>query len=117
VTNAEGHIPGNTAKKTFSLFGEYRFDSIPGLSLNAAAYYVGARPVSNADVVDLPAVTTYSLGGRYRTKFGNTNATFQFNVDNATNKSYWSSADASSANPLVAYGLPRLIRVAAKFDL
>ena len=117
VTNAEGHIPGNTAKKTFSLFGEYRFDSMPGLSLNAAAYYVGARPVSNADVVDLPAVTTYSLGGRYRTKFGNTNATFQFNVDNATNKSYWSSADASSANPLVAYGLPRLIRVAAKFDL
>ena len=117
ATNAQGHIPGNTAKKTFSIFGEYRFDAIPGLALNAAAYYVGARPVSNADLVNLPGVATYSLGGRYKTKVDGTNATFQFSVDNATNKSYWSSADASSANPLVAYGLPRLIRVAAKFDL
>ncbi len=116
-TNTQGHTPGNTAKKTFSLFGEYRLDSVPGLSVNAAAYHVGERAVSNADVVYLPGFTTYSLGARYRTKFHDTNATFQFNVDNATNKSYWSSADASSANPIIAAGLPRMIRLSAKFDL
>ena len=115
-TNTQGHTPGNAAKRTFSLFGEYRFDAVPGLAVNAAAYYVGARPVSNADVVNLPAVTTYSVGARYRTKFHETNATFQVNVDNATNKSYWSAADATSANPIIAAGLPRVIRMTAKLD-
>lgn len=115
-TNTLGKIPGNTAKRTFSLFGEYRFDAVPGLSLNAGAYYVGPRPVSNADNVFLPGVTTYSLGARYRMEVAGKTTTFQLNVDNASNKSYWSAADATNANPLISYGLPRVIRASAKVD-
>jgi iron complex outermembrane receptor protein len=116
TTNVQGKIPGNTAKQTASLFGEYRFDSVPGLAINGAIYYTGERPVSNANNVFLPAVTTLSLGARYKTVLGSVPATFQVNIDNATDKSYWSAADAGTANPLISYALPRTIRLAASFD-
>ena len=116
-TNTQGHTPGNTSRQTFSLFGEYRFDAVPGLAVNAAAYFIGRRPVANTDNVYLPGVTTYSIGGHYRTQIAGKETTFQLNVDNATNKSYWSAADTTTANPLISYGLPRVIRLSAKVDL
>jgi len=116
ASNTQGKVPGNTAKRTLSLFGEYRLAAVKGLAFNAGVYYVGERPVSNLNRVSLPAAATLSLGTRFRTQVLGNAAVFQINIDNATDKSYWSSADAASANPLVAYGLPRLIRLSAKFD-
>lgn len=116
ASNTQGNVPGNTAKRTLSLFGEYRLAAVEGLAFNAGVYYVGERPVSNLNRVSLPAAATLSLGARFRTQVLGNAAVFQLNIDNATDKSYWSSADAASANPLVAYGLPRLARLSAKFD-
>jgi iron complex outermembrane receptor protein len=114
--NLQGKVPGNTAKRTASLFGEYRFDAVPGLAVNAAAYYVGRRPVANTNLAWLPGVTTYSLGTRYRTKFRDVAATFQINIDNLADKNYWAAADTSTAQPIISPGLPRTIRGTAKFD-
>lgn len=116
ASNVQGKIPGNTAKQTASLFGEYRLDSVPGLGINAALYYTGERPVSNTNNVFLPAVTTLSLGARYKTALGSVPTVIQVNIDNATDKSYWSAADTSTANPLISYALPRTIRFSATFD-
>lgn len=115
-TNTQGHEPGNAAKQTFSLFGEYRFDSLPGLGINAGAYYTGRRPAGVSNNVYLPSNTLFSLGARYRTKINTTAATFQLNVDNAGDRKYWAAADATSANPIIAEGLPRMIRATATFD-
>jgi iron complex outermembrane receptor protein len=109
-------VPGNTPKQTFSLFGEYRPDALPGLGVNAALYFTGRRPVFNNDNAYLPATTIYSLGSRYRTQLGATAATFQVSVDNLFNKNYWAAGDSVNAIPSIATGLPRIIRMTAKFD-
>ena len=114
VPTNTGNVPGNASKVTASVFGEYKLDSVPGLAINAGWYYTGERPLNNANVVKLPAYATLSLGARYKTRVWGNSATVQANVDNATDKSYYSAGD--TVGRLVSVGLPRTIRVAAKFD-
>lgn len=104
--------PENAPKVTYSVFGEYRVPSMPGLALNAGWYFTGKRPVNNANQAYIGGAGTLSLGARYRTKLFGTNTTLQANLDNATNKNYWSTA----GNGLLGVGAPRTLRVAAKFD-
>lgn len=107
-----GKTPENTPKRTFSLFGEYRVPQVPGWSVNAGAYHVGKRPVNNANEAFVGGYTTFSAGSRYTTRWAGTGVTLQANVDNLTDRTYWSSA----GNNLLGVGLPRTVRVAAKFD-
>jgi iron complex outermembrane receptor protein len=107
-----GKIPENTARRTFSLFGEYRVSALPGLALNAGLYHVGKRAVNNLNQASVGGYTTLSLGSRYATKWNGTPVTLQANLDNATDKQYW----ATTGNTLLGPGLPRTLRLAAKFD-
>lgn len=104
--------PENAPKVTYSVFGEYRVPSVPGLALNAGWYFTGKRPVNNANQAYIDGAGTLSLGARYRTKLFGTPTTLQANLDNATDKVYWSTA----GNGLLGVGAPRTLRVAAKFD-
>lgn len=104
--------PENAPKVTYSVFGEYRVPSVPGLALNAGWYFTGKRPVNNANQAYIDGAGTLSLGARYRTKLFGTNTILQANMDNVTNKNYWSTA----GNGLLGVGSPRTLRVAAKFD-
>lgn len=108
-----GKTPQNTAKRTLSLFAEYRVPQVPGWSLNAGAFHVGKRPVNNLNQAYIDAYTTLSLGTRYATKWNSTPVTLQANVDNATDRNYWSS----TGDNYLGAGLPRTLRLAAKFDL
>lgn len=106
-----GKTPENTARSTFSLFGEYRVASVPGWSLNGGVYFVGKRAVNNLNQGYVPAYTTVSLGTRYATKWGSTPVTLQANLDNATDRDYW----AGTGGNFLSAGLPRTLRVAATF--
>lgn len=107
-----GKTPENAPKVTYSVFGEYRVADVPGLALNAGWYFTGKRPVNNANQAYIDGAGTLSLGARWRTKLFGTNATLQANLDNATDKVYWSTA----GNGLLGVGAPRTLRLAAKFD-
>lgn len=107
-----GKTPENTPRRTFSLFGEYRVPALPGLALNAGLYHVGKRAVNNLNQAYVGSYTTLSLGSRYATKWNGTPVTLQANVDNATDREYWST----TGNTLLGAGLPRTLRLAAKFD-
>lgn len=107
-----GKTPENTPKQTLSLFAEYRVPQVAGLAVSAGAYHVGKRMVNNLNQAELDAYTTFSLGTRYATRWAGTPVTLQANLDNATGRAYWSSA----GNGLLGAGLPRTLRVAAKFD-
>ena len=107
-----GKVPENAPKRTFSLFTEYRLDSIPGLAFNAGYYYIGKRPVNNANQAFIAGAGVVSLGVRYTTRLLGARATVQANLDNATDKDYWSTA----GNGLLGVGAPRTLRLAAKFD-
>lgn len=112
VANELNQIPENAAKQTFSLFGEYRPDALPGWAFNGGVYFTGKRPVNNANQAFIDAYDTLSVGVRYRTRVFGSNATFQANIDNLTDKNYWSTA----GNGFLGVGAPRTLRVAAKFD-
>lgn len=98
---------------TYSVFGEYRMPTVPGLALSAGWYYTGKRPVNNANQADIDGVGLLGLGARYRTRLFGTHAVLQANLENVTNKTYWSTA----GNGLLGVGAPRTLRVAARFDL
>lgn len=107
-----GRVPENTPRRTFSLFGEYRMPQVPGWSINAGAYHVGQRPVNSANDSFVGSYTLYSVGTRYRTKFAGRDVTLQANLENAADRDYW----ATAGNNLLGAGLPRALRLAARFD-
>jgi iron complex outermembrane receptor protein len=104
--------PENTPKHTASLFAEYRLQSVPGLALNGGLFFVGERPVNNANQADVGGYTTLSLGARYTTKISGKRTTFQAVLDNATDKQYWSAA----GNGYLGVGAPRTLKVMAKMS-
>ena len=83
------------------------------MSLNAALYHVGRRAVNNRNDAWVGAYNILSLGARYRTKLYGRNVTLQANLDNATDRDYW----ATAGNGYLGTGVPRTLRLAAKFDL
>jgi iron complex outermembrane receptor protein len=113
IASELGKTPENTPRRTFSVFGEYRVAQVPGWSLNAGAFYVGKRPVNNANDAFVGAYTVYSVGTRYRTKLAGYDTTLQANIDNLTDRDYW----ATAGNGLLGTGAPRTLRVGAKIDL
>jgi iron complex outermembrane receptor protein len=113
VAGELGKAPENAPKLTWSVFGEYRLPTVPGLALNAGWYYTGKRAVNNLNQAYLEGVGLLGLGARYRTRLFGTNAVIQANLENAADKNYWSTA----GNGLLGVGAPRTLRIAARFDL
>lgn len=107
-----GRTPENTPRRTASLFAEYRLPQVPGLALSGGLFYVGERPVDNANQASIGGYTTVSLGARYITRIAGKRTTLQAVLDNATDKNYWSTA----GNGFLGVGGPRTLKVAAKID-
>lgn len=115
TTNAAelGKAPENTAKRTASLFAEYRIPGLAGLSVNGGWFYTGERAVNNANQAYIPGYSTFSLGARYFTRIAGKKTTWQVNVDNVTDKDYWSTA----GNGLLGVGAPRTVRLGMRVEL
>ncbi|MCU7373291.1 TonB-dependent siderophore receptor [Paucibacter sp. O1-1] len=107
-----GKTPENTPKNTLSLFGEYRLPAVPGLAFNAGVYHVGKRAVNNQNQAWILAYEVFSLGARYQTRLAGQPFSVQANLENATDKDYWSTA----GNGLLGVGAPRTLRITAKLD-
>lgn len=91
----EGKRPENTPRYTASAFLNYQVPFVHGLSVNAGAYYISSRPINDANQAWIGGYTLYTLGARYETRIAGKKASFQLNVDNASNKRYWASAGSS----------------------
>lgn len=115
TTNAAelGKTPENTAKRTASLFAEYRIPGVAGLSVNGGWFYTGERAVNNANQAYIDDYSTFSLGARYLTRIAGKKTTWQINVDNVADKDYWSAA----GNGLLGVGAPRTVRLGVRMEL
>ncbi|MDE2366356.1 MAG: TonB-dependent siderophore receptor [Betaproteobacteria bacterium] len=107
-----GKIPDNTPERTASVFAEYRLQSIPGLALSSGVYYVGKRPVNNANQAFVDDYVILSLGARYAARIAGKRTTIQAVLDNATNANYWSTA----GNGLLGVGAPILLKIAGRVE-
>ncbi|MFT4099477.1 MAG: TonB-dependent siderophore receptor [Burkholderiaceae bacterium] len=88
----EGKKPTSAAGRMAKVYAEYRFPGVPGLSLSGGAYYTGKKynNALNTDIV--PAYTLFDAGLRYTTRVGGHPTTFNFMVQNITDKVYWSNS-------------------------
>lgn len=107
-----GKIPENTAKETASLFLEYKPSFLPGFSLNGGAFYTGKRAVNNLNQAFIPGVTVLTGGARYATRIAGYPTSFQVNVENLADKTYW----AATGSGFLAASMPRTVKVSAKID-
>ena len=85
----------NVAQHTASLAAVYDFGAIFGgdqLRVGAGAHYVGERPGDSANSFTLPAYTVADAFATYNTKWGGRNLSFQLNVKNLFNKTYYPSS-------------------------
>jgi len=97
----------NTPKRTFSLASEYRLSElVPGLSVNAAAYYISERAVNQFNQAFIPGYTTFDVGASYRWDFYNNPTTLRITAQNVSDKRYFSSTGAN----VVSQGPPRMIK-------
>ena len=107
-----GKITENTAKKSGSLFAEYKPTWLPGVSVNSGAFYTGKRAVNNLNQAFIPGVTIFTAGARYATTIAGYPSSFQVNVENLGDKQFWAATGAG----FVAAGMPRTVKLSAKFD-
>lgn len=108
----DGKLPENAARRTASTFLAWDVDQVPGLTLDAGAYFTGRRPVNDLDQAFLGGSTLFSAGARYRTTVLGKRTTWQLNVDNAADKQYWAGAGTR-----LSAGMPRTIKLSVKTDL
>lgn len=107
-----GKAPENTAHVTASVFANYRVQKMPGLSVNGGMYYVGPRAVNDLDQAWIGGYTLWTAGVRYATRVMGRRATFQANLENLTNKRYWSSVGSNQ----IGVGLGRTLELSSTID-
>ncbi|WP_240794381.1 TonB-dependent siderophore receptor [Azoarcus sp. DD4] len=108
----DGKLPENAARRTGSLFLSYDVAAVPGLSVNAGAYYTGRRPVNDLNQAWLDEVTLYGAGVRYASTVFGKRTVWQLNVENLADKEYWAAGGTR-----LAAGAPRTVKAALKIDL
>jgi iron complex outermembrane recepter protein len=85
----------NVAQNTASLAAVYDVGTVFGgdnLRVGASAHYVGNRPGDSANSFSLPAYTVADAFATYETKLGGRRLSFQLNVKNLFNKTYYPSS-------------------------
>jgi iron complex outermembrane recepter protein len=85
----------NAPQNTASFAAVYDFGAILGgdqLRVGAGAHYVGARPGDSANSFTLPSYTVANAFATYDTKLGNRHLSFQLNVKNLFNTTYYPSS-------------------------
>lgn len=85
----------NAPQNTASFAAVYDFGAILGgdqLRVGADAHYVGARPGDSANSFTLPSYTVADAFATYDTKLGNRHLSFQLNVKNLFNTTYYPSS-------------------------
>ncbi|SIT47265.1 Iron complex outer membrane receptor protein [Paraburkholderia ribeironis] len=85
----------NAPQNTASFAAVYDFGAILGgdqLRVGAGVHHVGARPGDSANSFTLPSYTVADAFATYDTKLGNRHLSFQLNVKNLFNKTYYPSS-------------------------
>lgn len=115
VPTAVGRKIENTPERTLSVATEYRFTRapIPGLSVNAAVYYVSRRAVNPLNQAFIDGYTLFDLGASCTATFHGNQLTFRVTGQNIAGEKYFSSTGGN----IIAQGPPRLVKfsVSARF--
>lgn len=107
-----GLVPENTPKLTGNITLTHKPASIVGLSLNTGVSYISSRFVNVLNQAEIPAVALFNAGASYATSIAGRKTSFQFSIDNLTNKRYWNSVSSGTYGA----GMERSLRFNSKVE-
>jgi iron complex outermembrane recepter protein len=84
-----GSIAFGQPKIQSTINATYKFPQLPALSADIGIFHFGKAPASVDDVTQNPALTSLSLGARYRFEILGAPTTLRVQVLNLTNTYYW----------------------------
>ncbi|WP_293985720.1 TonB-dependent siderophore receptor [Sphingobium sp.] len=97
----EGKKPTDVSNRLAKIFAQYEIPGISGLSLSGGAFYAGPTYKDAANLQKIDGYLVFDLGAHLKTTIVDHPVSFNLNVANLTNKSYWAS--------MYVIGLPRNI--------
>lgn len=108
---------------TSDLLVVYDLPYVRGLSINAAAHYVGRRSTDNANSTWVGSYATFDLGAAYRTVLLGDATTFRLDVTNLANRHYWTNIVPGGLNGYTGSGYasaslgdPRMAQLSMQVD-
>ena len=101
----EGKTPQAVPESIARLYGDYALPFLRGLSLTGGVYYTGKEWVNDSNTLSISHVVTGDVGARYRRKVLGKDTTFRLNVNNVTDKNYWTTKGGG----MLYLGSPRIV--------
>ena len=83
-----GNRPSGVPRVQANLFADWQVPAVPGLALNAGAFYTGSRFANDLNTFRVDGYTRFDLGARYGFDMGGQRLTARINVRNVTNKDF-----------------------------
>jgi iron complex outermembrane recepter protein len=96
---------------------EWDVAGLHGLTLDGRIIYTSSQWVDGPNTESIPAWTRLDLGGRYSFAVGDTLLTVRANVENVTNKDYWSSVGGEPGADYLVLAAPRTFLLSMSVDL
>ena len=96
---------------------EWDVAGLHGLTLDGRIVYTSSQWVNGANTESIPAWTRLDLGGRYSCAVGDKLLTVRANVENVTNKDYWSSVGGEPGADYLVLAAPRTFLLSMSVDL
>jgi iron complex outermembrane receptor protein len=107
----------NVPRLKASVFGDYKFAAVPGISLNALATFETGKSVTGNESVVLPSAWQLDAGIGYHQKVAGQTALWRFNVQNLTNRVFWREAPSTQWGGIYLFpAAPRTLRASVTFE-
>lgn len=95
---------------------EWAVPAIDGLALDARVVRTGSSYADAANTLEVPGWTRLDLGLSYLLDVGQRLLTLRARIDNATDRSYWSSVGGFPGSGYLVVGAPRTFGLSASVD-
>ena len=111
----DGRRARGVPRQNLNLGAEWDLPQLSGMTLTARAVYTGSQFIdtSNTSARGIPSWARYDVGARHVFKADGRLITVRANIDNVTNRDYWSSASRG----VLVLGAPRSVRLSFSMDL
>lgn len=116
VSTEGGRFDGNAAIAVpdvqFNLYGEYDVDAIPSLTINGRIVYTSKQFLDSENRQSIPSWTQFDVGASYDTEIRGTPVSFNLDVLNVADDSFWQSTGRSA----LSLSRPRTVLLSAKMS-
>ncbi|MFT4268219.1 MAG: TonB-dependent receptor [Xenophilus sp.] len=111
----DGYAAAGSPRWQANLGVEWDVPGTNGLTLTGGTRITSSQWLTNAHTLRLPGWAVFDLGARYATRLYGRNAVLRFNVDNVTDRSYYSGI-FREGSAIATLGAPRTFSVSLTMD-